>query len=728
MRRALGRGQSTIRVVRGGCPAGVSQLTRCTGFDGRRSDNVSMGGKVTMTKMKRSIAVISIILVAAMMPGCGGGNGSGPASSSGTSKVSIAISGLRAAALSSASVQSNAASIQFTISASDMDTISSTVPVTGDTMTESFVVPNGSSRHFLAKALASDSTVLSEGDAFADLNGTPTNINISMGVEIAGEWTFTFVGPDGTPSTDFFTFTQSGNSLTISGTTSATSLLKSAITGTGTMVGNDIQFTVAGAGCGNASSVTGTGTLYSDGSMGGNFTQTGGCGSGSGTWRAVSGHIVPPPSQGAVAGTVTDAVTSGVLAGVTVRLSQQGSLVASGTTGSTGTYVLTASPGSGYSIEFSKSGYTTNTIGNITISSNATTTVNASLSSTPPPSVQGTVSGTVTDAVTNGVLAGVTVRLSQQGSLVVSGATGSNGTYSLTAPANSGYSIEFSKSGYTTKTTDNITVAANSVTTADAALAPIPVSGVGTLSGIVTDALSGQPLPGVSVRLLSGSTVIATVTNNQDGTYAVSGPSGSGYAVEFSKAGYITSTASNVTIVANTTTANVNMTLSPVLQQGQTRIILTWGPTPPDLDSHLTGPIPDSTARFHIYYADMGSATSSPFAALDVDATEGFGPETTTIYQQFSGVYRFSVRDFTNGGEGTTSTALSNSGAQVNVYQGNNRVATFNVPTNTGGDVWTVFELNGNIITPINTMTFVPDETTIQSTSGKGGLKKTKGR
>gem|GEM_PF-539920 len=247
----------------------------------------------------------------------------------------------------------------------------------------------------------------------------------------------------------------------------------------------------------------------------------------------------------------------------------------------------------------------------------------------------------------------------------------------------------------------------------------------GTVSGTVTDAL-GNPLSGVTVELLSGNNVITTTTNNSDGTYSITAPAGSGYSIEFLKSGYITSTASNITITANTTTPNVNAALTAPLPQGQTRIVLTWGPTPPDLDSHLTGPIPDSTSRFHIYYANMGSATSSPFAALDVDATEGFGPETTTIYQQFSGVYRFSVRDFTNGGQGTTSKALSNSGAQVNVYQGNSLVATFNVPTNTGGDLWTVFELNGSTITLINTMTFVSDETTIQSVSGNAGLKKTK--
>ena len=583
--------------------------------------------------MKRATALIIITLAMATIFGCGGGSGQ---VSSGTSTVKITIAGLaREGAHSGVNAQSSVvASIKFTISAPDMDTITRTVQVAGtDTITESFVVPNGSNRHFLAAAFASDNSVLSQGDALADLDGTPKDINIAMGIDISGEWTFTTIGQDGEPETDFITFTQAGNSLTLSGTTVSASLLKSVFNGSGTVIGNSIQLFVASSACGNAINVAFTGTFFADGSLGGTFTNTGGCGNDSGTWQAVRGHIVPPPAQGSVTGTVTDTQTSAPLTGVAIKLFQQGSLI-------------------------------------------------------------------------------------------TSGATGSNGTYSLTAPAGSGYSIEFSKSGYITKTVDNITIASNTITTIDAALA-VPVTAQGTVSGTVKDALTGLPLPGVSVKLSQLGSTISTVTNNQDGTYSITASVGSGYSLEFSKSGYITSTIDNISILANSATT-VDAVLTTILSTGQTRIILTWGAEPKDLDSHLTGPIPDSSTRFHIYYADMGSATSSPFAALDVDDTDGFGPETTTIYQQFSGVYRFSVRDFTNGGDGTTSTALSNSGAQVKVYQGNSLVATFNVPTNQGGDVWTVFELNGSTITPINTMTFVPDETTIQSTSGKVILKKTK--
>jgi hypothetical protein len=69
-----------------------------------------------------------------------------------------------------------------------------------------------------------------------------------------------------------------------------------------------------------------------------------------------------------------------------------------------------------------------------------------------------------------------------------------------------------------------------------------------------------------------------------------------------------------------------------------------------------------------------------------------------------AGTYRYSVHDYTNRGS-DSSTALANSGAQVHVYRGASLVQTFNVPSG-GGTLWTVFELSGSAITPINTMSY----------------------
>jgi hypothetical protein len=104
---------------------------------------------------------------------------------------------------------------------------------------------------------------------------------------------------------------------------------------------------------------------------------------------------------------------------------------------------------------------------------------------------------------------------------------------------------------------------------------------------------------------------------------------------------------------------------------------------------------------------------------LDVDETDSYGPETITIVtMNAGGVYRYSVHDFTNKLSGT-STHLSNSGAKVQVYSATGLVATFAVPTNRVGTLWTVFEMTGGVsgpvITPINQFSSVFNPLSIPS-------------
>jgi hypothetical protein len=224
--------------------------------------------------------------------------------------------------------------------------------------------------------------------------------------------------------------------------------------------------------------------------------------------------------------------------------------------------------------------------------------------------------------------------------------------------------------------------------------------------------------------------MVATGTTASDGTYALTASAGSGYSAAFSKAGYITATVNDITITENATTT-LNAVLSPVLSAGQVRIVLTWDYSKGslDLDSHLKGPraAGDTTSGpFHTWFADPTYIfAGTKYADLDIDwITPSDGPvpqETTTIYQQVSGVYTYYVHDFTNGGS-TSSLALSNSSAAVTVYIGSGIAATYSVPVNQPGTVWTVFQLDGSTITPINTLS--SNETVIQSASRKVSLKR----
>jgi uncharacterized protein YfaP (DUF2135 family) len=247
-------------------------------------------------------------------------------------------------------------------------------------------------------------------------------------------------------------------------------------------------------------------------------------------------------------------------------------------------------------------------------------------------------------------------------------------------------------------------------------------SGTGTISGTIVDAFNGQGVEGVTINLRSGINVTtgpiaATGATLSGGSYSFTDLAAGHYTAEASKSGY-TNAYFTVICIGGTTTGNQQGSITPIIQAGQTRIILSWGEEPSDLDSHLTGPTPDSS-RFHIYYSNETYAVNDIiYADLDLDDTDSVGPETTTIYQQISGVYRFSVHDYSNKSS-SESNALSISGAQVKVYRGDGLIATFNVPVNQGGTLWTVFELNGNTITPINAMSYEANSFNIQSQSVK---------
>ena len=133
-----------------------------------------------------------------------------------------------------------------------------------------------------------------------------------------------------------------------------------------------------------------------------------------------------------------------------------------------------------------------------------------------------------------------------------------------------------------------------------------------------------------------------------------------------------------------------NFSMSPVLEAGQVRMVLNWGATPPDLDSHLLTPDIEGSTH-HIYYSNVGSYTAVPYAKLDTDDVNGYGPETITISQLFTGTYAYYIKNFTGNSEG-----LKNSGAVAQIYSGESCTATIiEVPTDTDGLYWYVCDIDG---------------------------------
>lgn len=327
----------------------------------------------------------------------------------------------------------------------------------------------------------------------------------------------------------------------------------------------------------------------------------------------------------------------------------------------------------------------------------------------------GTLTGEVRDAFTNLVLSGVTVAVS---GVPPATTTDANGIYTVANVLNGSYSLDVTNTGYISEVISDFTVWANVTSTVETVrLVGTPLyAGPGTVSGTIKNAFTGLGLNGVVVNFRSGintttGAIVATTTTDSSGNYTDSTLPGRNYTAEAILPGYTTGYFT-VTSLGTLARPNQDGTINPTLPAGQTRAILTWGDIPFDLDSHMSGPLSGSTSRFHVYYSSRGSSTAAPFANLDVDDTSGYGPETTSIYQQTAGTYRFSVYDFTNGSI-TNSFQLSASGAKVRIYNSTGLIATFNVPANQSGTLWSVFELNGNTIIPINSMTNSSSSSTI---------------
>lgn len=170
------------------------------------------------------------------------------------------------------------------------------------------------------------------------------------------------------------------------------------------------------------------------------------------------------------------------------------------------------------------------------------------------------------------------------------------------------------------------------------------------------------------------------------------------YTVEVSKPGYAVAYYT-ISVVQNNMMITINAT--PVLNEGEVRIVLTWDDIPYDLDSHLFTPYDSSSGdtTYHIWYGNRYDDNDNN---LDVDDTDGYGPETMTINNLGNGLYKYYVADYSDCSNGyTNSTDMSYSNATVAVYTEEGLVRTFHVPANRPGVIWEVFEIRNKTIVPL---------------------------
>lgn len=234
-------------------------------------------------------------------------------------------------------------------------------------------------------------------------------------------------------------------------------------------------------------------------------------------------------------------------------------------------------------------------------------------------------------------------------------------------------------------------------------------------SGKITNALTGEALEGVTVKFRNGSNnqsgaYVQTVagmdielTTDHSGQYYTAALPAGNYTLEASKDGFITGYV-NIISGNSSVCSNQNLSITPELNADTIRIVLTWGANPRDLDSHVKGTLSGGNS-FHVYFGHKSQYDGDVETCnLDVDDTTSYGPETITLNVTTSNPYYYYIYQYA--GSGT----LASSGAQVKVYQGENLIGTFNVPTDQGSSrYWNVFAVvDGNIVVN-NTITAAPD-------------------
>ncbi len=286
-----------------------------------------------------------------------------------------------------------------------------------------------------------------------------------------------------------------------------------------------------------------------------------------------------------------------------------------------------------------------------------------------------------------------------------------DGTFSMINIIPGTYKLTISKSGYYTAT-QYITLTATKINNycSTTELIPVTYTGVGGAKGSIVDAITGDGVEGLTLRIRKGinaksGTVIDTLTSGTDGEYSISDLTSGHYCIEIVEKRnvegdkYLT-TYFNIKVLGGKVISNQNATVSTTLNESQLRIVLEWGAKPNDLDSHLFGPT-SSGSQFHIYYINKSySESGKVIADLDLDDVTSYGPETTTIYNPIEGIYTFYIYNYSGSPE------MSTSGASVRVYTGNSNepAYVFNIPVDTSGRYWTVFTYNSKTrkITPVN--------------------------
>lgn len=251
--------------------------------------------------------------------------------------------------------------------------------------------------------------------------------------------------------------------------------------------------------------------------------------------------LVPLP--GTLSGVVTDASTGAPIANATVT-TQPPTVGAS--TNAQGAYTIPNVAAGNYTVMVSRTGYTPGQT-NATVGPGQNATANVALAPIP-----GAIAGVVTNATNGTPLAGASVSTQPPTTTVT---TNAQGQYSIANVPPGTYTVNVSLAGYSSNS-GAATVASSLTTTTNVALTPLP----GSITGLITDASTGQPIAGASV---STAPATSTVTTNAQGQYTIPNVPAGNYTVTATRTGYSPASGPVTVPPGQAATRNLAMSTQP---------------------------------------------------------------------------------------------------------------------------------------------------------------------
>lgn len=221
------------------------------------------------------------------------------------------------------------------------------------------------------------------------------------------------------------------------------------------------------------------------------------------------------------------------------------------------------------------------------------------------------------------------------------------------------------------------------------------LTGSVSISGSLTDASSGEPISGASLKFfrVNETTFVADTLAEikyivpDNGIFTFQNFPTGRFKLLISKTGY-----NNRSITINCEDNQIlnlgRLVMVPPLAAGKLNIVLNWGQNPANLDIYLFGP---SGIGSFVCHAGVPNPAGSGVELIH-EASNSFGPETMQINSLNSGIYVLAVCNKSNLSD-LGGVEIYNTRAKVEIFNNGGLLQSFSAPPATVGNAWKVFKM-----------------------------------